>query len=145
MSPISCFRHASPIPRCEESGEPRGVPAAAQTWSRLLNAPWCFSCADSMDDIDIEEMSLSRGSVMLSSLLLSSNLTSFPCFCKSKVHVKKLGSLTKHPRIPLSPTARTTFSNPLRWVNIASRKHVVPLFNISAIVSFAAIYPSSLS
>lgn len=33
-----------------------------------------------MEDMDIEVMSLSRGSVMLSSLLLSSNLTSFPCF-----------------------------------------------------------------
>lgn len=40
--------------------------------------PWWVEWAASMEGMDIEEMSLSRGSVMLSSLLDSSNLTSFP-------------------------------------------------------------------
>ena len=43
----------------------------------------------------------------------------------------------------ISPTAAATFSKPVRCVNMASRKHVVPLSNISAIVNLAPMYPST--
>lgn len=39
--------------------------------------------------------------------------------------------LTKHARIPVSSTARQTPSNPADEGNIGSRRHVVPLLNLS--------------